>query len=29
MPSRPRGDAKERTFHLLIRDGIGHRATSQ
>ena len=22
MPSRPRGDAKERTFNLLIRDGI-------
>ena len=22
MPSRPRGDAKERTFNLLIREGI-------
>src|SRR4051812_11116968 len=24
MPSRPRGDAKERTFNLLIRDGIAN-----
>src|SRR3954453_17318612 len=26
MPTRPRGDAKERTFNLLIRDGIEPRA---
>jgi hypothetical protein len=27
MPARPRGDAKERTFNLLIRDGIEPRAS--
>jgi hypothetical protein len=29
MPSRPRGDAKERTFNLLIRDGIEPRGTHE
>lgn len=28
MPSRPRGDQKERTFNLLIRDGIDDRGIS-
>jgi hypothetical protein len=28
MPSRPRGDAKERTFNMLIRDGIEPRGAS-
>lgn len=28
MPSRPRGDAKERTFNLLIRDGIEPRESN-
>src|SRR4051812_35868182 len=27
MPARPRGDAKERTFNLLIRDGIEPRSS--